>query len=1387
MRKLLLSLALSAVASFAQAPLVCATQADSAPITRLRGQSELTANLLISCTGGVPGPGFPVNFTVTLNTLLNSRNLNSSNAASEALLLVDDPSPFSQLVQPIGTFVPGANVYQAFRSAANSVTFPGVQVMSPGPGQTTVFRVVNLRSDNTTLGASASIIAFVSANSVLMTNATAVVATVASSSTGFAIRTPANNDWTVPGMDGCVGNKSPVTETTLPDFNIQFTEGFPSEFKKRNIATSVSSPGVIADQNTPGSSYETESGFFNSGFPGTNSLNQAGLATQGSRLLARFTGIPAGVTVWVTTTAVIPGTSGTGIAARLVQTDSTGAGPYAPVTGTTATFAPVSGGLAVWEILSANNAATESISFGVILSYQAGQTVGAQVAVQGSLGPTSSSAAAATAPVPSFSSNPVSAPAVNIASCLPALTILTSCPLSPASAGASYSVTFTAEGSQQPYTWSLFSGTPPPGISLFPNGILAGIPTTPGSYPFTVRALSANQTSATKACSLDVLPPVTITTACPLPSASIGSPYAQLMAATGGTPPYAWSLSGGSLPTGLTINSIGSITGTTLLEGTFNFTLQARDSGGALGRKDCLLRVGAPLTASPRSISFSAPSGLPALVPQIIHITKGIAGDPFSLQLTTRDGGNWLSASVPSGRSPAQVEVSANAAALPPGVYSGSILVTTPGTQDSTLVNVNFQVTAARQPVLAADPGALQLAVPRDAEPTLRTLSVTNTGPGSLNYRVSVEFISGQGWLITPQPTGSASYTSGSRLRLVFNTANLAPGTYKARLRLDSTSTTQPLFVPVTLAVSNSSRLIGLSQEGLSFTAVSGGPIVASQRLWVQAIGSGSFNWNATTNVDLNLPSWLSLSTFGGFTSSGSPTPLDVFVNPTGLLTGSYYGEIVIRSADVDNSPRIVFVSLNVLPAGASPGPSLSTSRLLFSSTPALPAPPAQSFSILNPGTSNLRYEFLLDGNAAIWNTSSPLDRLVPPGGSVVVQAGVNSAGLAVGNYRAILNFQFTGDPQVRTVELVLSVQRASASVNTAGSYSDGSSLRFADAVCPPGGLDIIPLRQAAGFTTATGTPVSVDARIVASDGSPLTSGAVTASLGNSANSIKAMSHVENGLWSATLNVAPQPETNLALRIFADDQARNLTGCIDLSGTNQPQSAPAITPGGIVSAASFAPGPLAPGSIASIFGSSLSQGTNPAPAFPLPVELGGTRVAIAGGSAPLFFGSPGQVNLMLPYTLTPHTSHQLAVRRGGLLSIAEILTADAQPGLFTVSPSGQGAIVHGTDQAVVVDAARPAARGAVVVIFCEGLGAVDGPVTAGSQTPGSPLFRTTLPLSVSIDGRDAPVSFSGLAPFFSGLYQINVTIPQTVTPSNAVPVVVTVSGQASNTVTMAVN
>jgi uncharacterized protein (TIGR03437 family) len=130
-----------------------------------------------------------------------------------------------------------------------------------------------------------------------------------------------------------------------------------------------------------------------------------------------------------------------------------------------------------------------------------------------------------------------------------------------------------------------------------------------------------------------------------------------------------------------------------------------------------------------------------------------------------------------------------------------------------------------------------------------------------------------------------------------------------------------------------------------------------------------------------------------------------------------------------------------------------------------------------------------------------------------------------------------------------------------------------------------------------------------------------------------------------------------------------------------------------------------------------------------------------------------------------------------------VTIAAAQPAIFTQDLSGKG---QGIVVAVNADGSQyfpqpgsPASAGAVLVIYCAGLGAVQPSIGAGLPAGFSPLSATSNLVTVSIGGVDAPVLFAGLTPGFTGLYQVNATVPAGVTPGSAVPITVTVSGQTS--------
>src|SRR5207249_4718900 len=145
--------------------------------------------------------------------------------------------------------------------------------------------------------------------------------------------------------------------------------------------------------------------------------------------------------------------------------------------------------------------------------------------------------------------------------------------------GTSYSQTLAATGGTPPYAWSVISGSLPAGLTLnVTSGAISGTPTTAGTSNFTVQVRDSERGEASKAFTLTInstAPPLSITTTSPLAGGTAGTAYSQTLAATGGAPPYGWSVISGSLPAGLTLNTTsGAISGTPTTAGTSNFTVQ---------------------------------------------------------------------------------------------------------------------------------------------------------------------------------------------------------------------------------------------------------------------------------------------------------------------------------------------------------------------------------------------------------------------------------------------------------------------------------------------------------------------------------------------------------------------------------------------------------------------------------------------------------------------------------------------------------------------------------------------------------------------------------------------------------------------------------------------
>jgi uncharacterized protein (TIGR03437 family) len=227
----------------------------------------------------------------------------------------------------------------------------------------------------------------------------------------------------------------------------------------------------------------------------------------------------------------------------------------------------------------------------------------------------------------------------------------------------------------------------------------------------------------------------------------------------------------------------------------------------------------------------------------------------------------------------------------------------------------------------------------------------------------------------------------------------------------------------------------------------------------------------------------------------------------------------------------------------------------------------------------------------------------------------------------------------------------------------------------------------------------------------------------------------------------------------------------------------------VANAASYA-NTYAAGGILSVFGTNLAPATGNAYGVPLPTMLAGASADVNGYSTAFYYVSPTQLNLQIPYEVAPSSGESLVtltVNNNGATVAYSFYVSAGAPAIFTTNAqgTGQGAILNLSYQ--LVDASNPAIPGTTYLqIYCTGLGAVSNTPADGAAALSDPLSQTTVTPQVTIGGVQVTPSFSGLAPEFVGLYQVDALVPAGITANSAVPVILSLGGVNSNTVTIAV-
>ena len=798
-------------------------------------------------------------------------------------------------------------------------------------------------------------------------------------------------------------------------------------------------------------------------------------------------------------------------------------------------------------------------------------------------------------------------------------------------------------------------------------------------------------------------------------------------------------------------------------------------------------------TVFPQNLNFSAQTGAPAVAAQRITVSSAVAGLRWSTLASTQTGGNWLSVSPSAGTAPSTIDVRVDVASLSAGIYQGTVTVDVPGASPPTqAVSVELTVTPALPAELAVEPSSLTLeGLFGDGSLPIETLRISNAGGGTLDWTAQASTVTGGNWLSVSQSSGPASAASPTEVQVAANLIGLAPAVYSGSIVVESPES-DPKTVAVTLLVSEVTATILVSQSALLFTGVEGGRIVPSQTFGILNTKPGTMNWTVGAST-LGGGNWLTVSPESGSSTAGSlEVPLvDVGLNVGGLGAGQYSGQIRVSAQTANNSPQFVTVTLNVLPAGSIPPVVVRPTGLIFVRQAGSSSPGSQTVRLATAapgGQEAVARPITFQGGE--WLEALPSNLVFSPDEprNIVVQPTLGS--LPPGEYFGALTLGFLSDRSSQNVNVLFVVTPAGAA--PAGVRTLDGNGRAAQQECVAQRLFVTGRSLGNNFASRVAWPSRIAAQVKDDCDNTVHNATVVARFSNG-DPLLALVGLGNGLYENTWRPVNAGSVRINVRAerasLVPDEVR-----VDGQVTGNTAAAPALFTGGIVNAASFAPGEaLAPGSIVSVFGSNLAQGVNLAEQVPLGNTLGGTTLIVGGLEQLLFFSSGGQINAQLPFDLTPNSRPQMVVRvqrEGGAeaISVPETITiAEARPAIFTTNQqgTGQGAILN--QDFSPNSAENPEAVGNVIQVFSTGLGNTDPSVPSGQLAPSQePLARVLVPVQAQIGGHSATVHFAGLAPGFVGLYQVNVQIPAGVTPGPEVPLVLFQNGVPSNTVTVAV-
>ncbi len=401
-----------------------------------------------------------------------------------------------------------------------------------------------------------------------------------------------------------------------------------------------------------------------------------------------------------------------------------------------------------------------------------------------------------------------------------------------------------------------------------------------------------------------------------LPIGTVSVPYSATLAATGGQPPYTWSIAG-TLPSGVALNATSGssvqLTGTPSASsaGTYPISVTVKDNANATQSRQFTITINGVSQSGFNITNAAFPNGVVSQAYKQLLTSSGGCVSPFAprpifslasgklpggLSIQPNSDGTQSIAGTPTSIGSSDFTLSAKDACAAVTTRSFTILVTNaPGSSQMLLNTI----------LLAFSVQLGSAAAPADQNITV------NSDSGVLNYSTSVSTNTGANWLVVK--TGASGATPGQIAVGVTNYSGLAPGTYNGSITVSSQAANSPVVVNVSLTVLNAPAVTLVSPAAFTIDAFqSSAPNITTKSI-VLASGGTPVHFTAQASTTSGAP-WLTLSA----TQGDTPATLTATVDSGGLAVGTDTGKVVI--APLSGAPLTVNFTLNV----AQPVPALT-------------------------------------------------------------------------------------------------------------------------------------------------------------------------------------------------------------------------------------------------------------------------------------------------------------------------------------------------------------------------------------------------------------------------------------------------------------------------------